>query len=861
MLLVAVVACLVATLLPATAGARPPQAEPPPTARDRAFDRVERKLARAHTTRVLVRLAAPAGTEGGLSPAQVRGQRAEIKRRGGAVAALLGRNGARGIHRFATIPYVSAELPVRAVQALRGSGDVVSVSADIALEPLVATSGNTIAAPQAWMLGADGTGQTVAVLDTGLARTGPMPGSEYLHEMAARVVHDACSSPGGGCPNGQDIDDTPGVSEMPICNCLFQHGTMVTSVAATMAPGAGLFPIITSISLDGIATALDYLAELEAERPLPDPIASVNISMGLGECTSDWDAVEAAAANLRALGTAVVAGAGNGGSGTFVGAPACLPSVIAVAATGRDNSGVDTDEYASYSDSSPEVDFWAPGGETGGPCDPQSLQFPVPRDPVDPTTCATTGGLFGTAGSAGTSYASPHVAAAYAVVGQVLDAAGVDRADKVDVATQLLTDNGDPYTDPRNDVTRPLLRLGPAVAAALDLEVDGHTPGEGAFRVIAPERLVDSAEGVGTCDDAPCARFTASSSARVQVTGQGSVPPEGIGSVVLAVSAVNPSSGGVVAVGPDGGAASGLVAIDPSGSSSTVVTAPLDEDGGVRLLVDYTDADVRVDVLGWYAKAGGFATLGFHVLAPTSVLDTAAPTGTCDPSPCARLEADTPVTVQVRGEGDVPGDGPRAVAVRVRATAASGAGTVTIARDDATPASLELAVDDGTDDAGVTVLPLAPDGTVTLRASTEVDVALDVTGWFGRLLGDRFHASTPRTAFNPVGPLGTCDPSPCASPTPGNDVRVKVTGIGDVPGEGVSAVVMTVLLLGSEGGDLEVRDGSGATAATVWLPPATGLRSTKVIVVPDEDGYVTLHTEAGSLWPVASVSGWYAPVS
>jgi subtilisin family serine protease len=165
-------------------------------------------------------------------------------------------------------------------------------------------------------------------------------------------------------------------------------------------------------------------------------IASANLSLGGGTyadqaaCDSANAGQKAAIDSLRAAGVATVLAAGNSSVTTGISAPACISSAVAVGATD------DSDVVASFSNSSPLLDLWAPG---------VSIYSSMP------------GAVYGT--MSGTSMAAPHVAGAWAVLKQKAPSANVDQI------LLALTTSGIPVTDTRNAVTRARLRVDAALTA------------------------------------------------------------------------------------------------------------------------------------------------------------------------------------------------------------------------------------------------------------------------------------------------------------------------------------------------------------------------------------------------------------
>ena len=119
-----------------------------------------------------------------------------------------------------------------------------------------------INADNAWALGYDGTGQTVAVLDTGIR-------SDHI-VFDSRVVEEACYSgysPASTslCPNGSTSQIGPGAADATTANCyvglsnICWHGTFVAGIMAGdhteysgVAPKANIIAIqVFSRTVDG----------------------------------------------------------------------------------------------------------------------------------------------------------------------------------------------------------------------------------------------------------------------------------------------------------------------------------------------------------------------------------------------------------------------------------------------------------------------------------------------------------------------------------------------------------------------------------------------------------------------------------
>jgi subtilisin len=324
-----------------------------------------------------------------------------------AAARLLGDARARGA-RDAEIGGVGSHLGVVVLEdvppgihrALASRAEVLSVSPEIRLEPMLSSTTSTIGAQAVTSNGVDGRDSSVAVIDTGIDTGHPA--------LKGAIVAEACFSGGAdpGCPNGskQQFGRGAGVpcSRDPL-KC--RHGTHVAGIAAarTVAPEAGgvasaaglvavqIFdPTGSSASSTDLVLALDWLLSVAHEHR----VAAVNLSLGWGSfsghCDAQFEGLATAVSRLEQAGIVTVAASGNAGIDGGMSVPACLSNVVGVGASTA------TDNLASFSNVSTTTALLAPG---------VAVRAPI------------AGG--GYASMSGTSMAAPHVAGAVALLRQV----------------------------------------------------------------------------------------------------------------------------------------------------------------------------------------------------------------------------------------------------------------------------------------------------------------------------------------------------------------------------------------------------------------------------------------------------------
>jgi subtilisin family serine protease len=416
------------------------QGLPPAGGSASAPPNVHARAQRDGHVRVIVELKLPAAhvPEGRLgNAAAVLSQRRNIAAAAARVIAAVDASSRRAARAYQTVPYVALDVTQAGLAALESSPDTSRIFEDVLVRPVLAQSVPQIQGDQVWAAGYDGTGTTVAILDTGVDSAHPF--------LANKVTDEACFSKTVAgqtqsfCPGGADEQFGPGAATpCPLPDCL--HGTHVAGIAAGngvpagqsfsgVAKGAKLIAvqvfteITDAASCGGIAPCpgaftSDIIAGLEyvQSRAAARNVVAVNMSLGGGSFAAPCDdqPYKPAIDNLRSINVAAVIAAGNDYEGNALAAPACISSAVSVGSVEKDDS------VSFFSDVSSFLSLFAPGG---------SITSSVP------------GG--GYEALSGTSMAAPHVTGTWALLRQAAPAASVS------AIVSALRSTGTPITDNR----------------------------------------------------------------------------------------------------------------------------------------------------------------------------------------------------------------------------------------------------------------------------------------------------------------------------------------------------------------------------------------------------------------------------
>lgn len=350
------------------------------------------------------------------------------------------------VHQYQSLPGIAMIVHSQsALDSLSKHPSVERVDLDQGGAGVLDQSRPWIKANQAHALGIVGSGQTVAVLDSGIDSDHPDLQNDIAHQ------HCYCTTGTDCCPTGGQTGDGPGSAEDD-----HGHGTHVAGIITAegveaplgIAPNTKIVAVKVMDSSNSFCCASDISAALDWVLNNRSDVSAINMSLSTfarfsGDCdaATAWTATMGSAVDqLRAAGVLSIAAAGNDSDKAAMGAPACLAGSIAVGATADDS-----DSVAVFSNSGTSLDVLAPG---------QSI------------TSTQRGGGFTTFN--GTSMAAPHVAALAALLHQRNAAVNAE-----DVA-KCLTTSPVQIGDPSNAIIiRPRIDVPSALDACAVKEVCG----------------------------------------------------------------------------------------------------------------------------------------------------------------------------------------------------------------------------------------------------------------------------------------------------------------------------------------------------------------------------------------------------
>ncbi len=187
----------------------------------------------------------------------------------------------------------------------------------------------------------------------------------------------------------------------------------------------------------------------------------------------------------------------------------------------------------------------------------------------------------------------------------------------------------------------------------VDLEGYYETPAasvgaSGHFYPLSPSRIVDTR--TGSTSKYAGSTLVASKMQSIQIDGVGGIPSSGVSAVVMNVTATNTNAnGGYLTIWPDGTSAPVVSNLNWSEGQTIAnrVMVSVGSDGKVDFESFNSNADVIVDVNGWFSDSTGSGTSGslFVPISPQRLIDTRT---------SSAVGPNSDINVPVAGVGSIP---------------------------------------------------------------------------------------------------------------------------------------------------------------------------------------------------------------
>ena len=215
------------------------------------------------------------------------------------------------------------------------------------------------------------------------------------------------------------------------------------------------------------------------------------------------------------------------------------------------------------------------------------------------------------------------------------------------------------------------------------------------------------------------------------LTSKGGLPATGLGSVIMNVTATQPSVGGFLTIFP-GDAATPPTAsnlnFDAGETTANLVIAKVDATGQIKIFNKFGTTNVLIDVLG-FVPAGSALHTG---LVPARVLETRPVLGPIGVPAAGKVGTGAEVTLTVAGVGGVPPTGVGAVVLNVTATdiAAPGGFLTVYPNGSARPLASNLNLTPGDTVPNLVIVKVGTDGKVKLfNSNGATHLVADIVGF------------------------------------------------------------------------------------------------------------------------------------
>ena len=263
-------------------------------------------------------------------------------------------------------------------------------------------------------------------------------------------------------------------------------------------------------------------------------------------------------------------------------------------------------------------------------------------------------------------------------------------------------------------------------------DVVGYFTTSATLSAQSPVRLVDSRGGGNTVDgtNVGTGPLGAHGVLSFTVAGRGGIPTNGVGAVVMNLTAVTPTSPGYLTAWPSGTPLPPTSSVNfvPGQIVPNLVIAQVNNNGQVAVFNSAGSTNVVVDAMGWFPMEAELMPV-----IPARLLDTRAGGKTVDGqfSGMGAVGPASSIDLTVAGRGGVPSSGTGAVVVNVTAINPTHPGFVTVWPTGQTrPVASNLNLTPGQTVANLVIAQVGSGGKISLfNSAGSTGFVADVVGW------------------------------------------------------------------------------------------------------------------------------------
>lgn len=371
-------------------------------------------------------------------------------------------------------------------------------------------------------------------------------------------------------------------------------------------------------------------------------------------------------------------------------------------------------------------------------------------------------------------------------------------------------------------------------------------PGEpGDFVPIAPVRMVDTRDGTG----APAGKIGPAGSIVVQSAGVTGLPASGIRALVVNVTATQTDTVTYMTVYPRGINRPLAANLNPTPVRDTgnLVLTGVNEAGEFVIYNNAGSTHCVVDVVGYYSTT---PAARLTPLVPARLLDTRNGNG----APQARVLGGQKIDVMVAGRGGVSSNA-QAVVLNVTTVSPTTGGYVTVwAEGEPQPHVASVNYLPGYNIPNLVMCKVGASGKISLFSSGgSIDLVADVVGCYTDA-GSRHMPVSPARLLDTREGNG----APQARLGPGQEISLRVAGLGGVPTNASAAVLNVTAVDASAGGYITVYPDGVARPNTANLNVGPGQTVPNLVVSKiGTDGRVRIYNHNGTVDLVADVNGYF----